>query len=255
MIIKYQDFIIEKLGFKNYKDFILLIGPPGIGKSFYTKKLNKSYDIFNRDDIVSEIFEKDGLSYKDSFSRPNFVFSKNRDYFIPEETDFYIVGNKKYLKEYENLGEVIELPENSYMRRWSDEGFSKVMEKNEIIQKTFNERLNLSLNAKHNVVINMTNMTKDNRKDIINKLGPNDRFYKVKAVVFNNGGQGMEDIIIDINKKRDLELIKTKREKNIPDDVIKNFITRYEEPSKDEGIDEIIFVDTRKDLEKMSKQM
>ena len=46
MIIKYADFLIEKLGFKNYKDFILLIGPPGIGKSFYTNKLKKTYDIF-----------------------------------------------------------------------------------------------------------------------------------------------------------------------------------------------------------------
>lgn len=255
MIIKYENFLIEKLGFKNYRDFIILVGPPGIGKSFYTNKLDKSYDIINRDNIVFEIFEDMGLSYKDSFSRPNFVFGKNREYFIPEETDFYLVDDKKYLREYEHLGEVVELPENSYMRRWANEGFSTIMEKNEIVQKTFNTRLNNSLNAKHNVVIDMTNITKDNRKDIINKLGPNRIFYKVKAVVFNEGGKGMEDTIIDINKKRDLELIKIKREKNIPEDVIKNFINRYEEPTKDEGIDEIIFVDTKKDLEKMSKQI
>lgn len=247
IFIKYQDFLNESL---NQKEFILLVGPPGIGKSFYTNKLKKKYDIFNRDDIVIEICEREGLTYKDAFNRPNLVLDKNtRTFFVPEETDFYYEDGRKYLWYYEFLGEIIELPENSYMRRWSNDGFKKIIDINNEVEEIFINRLKESIGKKHNIIIDLMNMNTMSRKTAINKLGDNKKFYKVIAIIFNDGGKGMEDTIIGINKKRDLDLIKIKREKDISDVSLKSFIKNYEEPQKEEGMDEIIHVDTRKELE------
>mgnify|MGYP000853773554 CR=1 FL=1 len=249
MITKYYSFVNEVLGFKNFKDFILLIGPPGIGKSFYTSKLNKKYDILNRDDIVTEICEEEGLTYKDAFNRPNYVLGDDRNFHAPNESDFYEINGKKYLKNHENLGEIIELPENNYMRRWCNEGFSKVIKINDKVEETFKKRLQTSIKNRNDIIIDMTNINRYSRELVLSKLGENKKYYKVKAVVFNEGGKGMEDIIININKKRDLELLKSKREKNIPEFVLKDYINKYQEPSKDEGFDEIIHVSTKKELE------
>ena len=248
IFIKYQDFLNESL---NLKEFILLVGPPGMGKSFYTNKLEKKYDIFNRDDIVIEVCEREGFTYKDAFNRPNLVLDKNtREYFVPEESDFYYENGNKYLLYYEFLGEVVELPEKSYMRRWSDEGFKKIIDLNNEIEETFINRLEKSIKESHNIIIDMTNITKILRRTMINKLKDNRDHYKVIAVIFNNGGRDMENLMIDINRKRDLDLIKNKREKDLSDALLKTFIKNYEEPEKEEGIDEIIHVDTKKELEK-----
>jgi len=59
----------------------------------------------------------------------------------------------------------------------------------------------------------------------------------------------MEDTIIGINRKRDLDLIKIRREKELSDDLLKTFLKNYEEPEKEEGIDKIIHIDTKKELE------
>lgn len=245
---KYQDFLNESL---NLKEFILLVGPPGMGKSYYTNKLEKKYDIFNRDDIVIEVCEREGFTYKDAFNRPNLVLDKNtREYFVPEESDFYYDENgSKYLLYYEFLGEVIELPEKSYMRRWSDEGFKKIIDLNNEVEETFTNRLEESIKELHNIIIDMTNITKISRSTMINKLRDNRGNYKVVAVIFNNGGRDMKNLIINIIKKRDLDLIKNKREKNLPDTLLKNFIKNYKEPEKSEGIDEIVHVNTKKELE------
>jgi len=244
---KYQYFLNESL---NLKEFILLVGPPGMGKSFYTNKLKKKYDIFNRDDIVIEICEREGLTYKDAYNRPNLVLDKNtREYFVPKETDFYEEDGRRYLLYYEFLGEVIELPEKSFMRRWSDEGFKKIIDINNEIEETFINRLEKSIKGLHNIIIDMTNITKILRHTMINKLKDKKNKYKVIAVIFNNGGKDMEDLIININRKRDLDLIKNKREKSLPDTLIKTFLKNYEEPKKEEGIDEIINIDTKKELE------
>ena len=42
---------------------------------------------------------------------------------------------------------------------------------------------------------------------------------------------------------------KTKREKELSDDHLKTFLKNYEDPEKEEGIDEIVHVDTKKELE------
>ena len=249
IFIKYQDFLNESL---NQKEFILLVGPPGMGKSFYTNKLEKKYDIFNRDDFATEISEKNGFTYKESFNRPTLVLNRsNKTYFVPEESNFYEEDGKTYLKNYEYLGEIIDLTEDSpyYLRRWTKNGFTKIIQLNIEIEDTFNNKLQESIKQRHDIIIDMTNFMKLSRKTIIDKLGDNKQYYTIKAVVFNEGGKGMEDTIIAINRKRDLELSKLNREKDIPDSVLTSFVKNYEEPEKEEGIDEIIHVDTKKELE------
>lgn len=247
IFIKYQDFLNESL---SIKEFILLVGPPGMGKSFYTNKLEKKYDIFNRDDLVVEICEREGFTYKEAYDRPKLVMDRNtREYFVPDDADFYEENGKKYLKNYEFLGEIIEIPENHYMRRWSKDCFKKIIDINNEIEDTFINGVERSISELHNIVIDMTNITKILRRTMINKLKDKREYYKVIAVIFNNGGKNMEDLIIDINNKRNLDFVKTKREKGLPDAVIRTFIKNYEEPKKEEGIDEIIHVDTKKELE------
>ena len=221
-----------------------------MGKSFYTNKLEKKYDIFNRDDIAVEICEREGLTYKDAFNRPNFVLDKNtRTFFVPEESEFYYEDGRKYLLYYEFLGEIIELPEKSFLRRWANEGFKRIVDINHEIEDTFADRLEKSIKKLHNIIIDMTNITKILRRSTISKLKDNKEKYKVISVIFNDGGKGMEDTIIWINRKRDLDLIKIRREKELSDDLLKTFLKNYEEPEKEEGIDKIIHIDTKKELE------
>ena len=80
----------------------------------------------------------------------------------------------------------------------------------------------------------MTNITKILRRSTISKLKDNKEKYKVISVIFNDGGKGMEDTIIGINRKRDLDLIKIRREKELSDDLLKTFLKNYEEPEKEE---------------------
>lgn len=98
---------------------------------------------------------------------------------------------------------------------------------------------------KRNIIIDMVNNTKYGRMLFISKLCNNRNYYKVKAVIFNNGGKGLEDILIAINKKRDMILKSQNRDKNIPEETIRRFVKNYEPPTKDEGIDKIINVERK----------
>ena len=85
---------------------------------------------------------------------------------------------------------MIDLPEDSpyYLRRWTKNGFTKIIELNIEIENTFNNKLQESIRQHHDIIIDMTNF-------------------------------------------------------------MKSFVKNYEEPEKEEGIDEIIHVDTKKELE------
>jgi hypothetical protein len=98
----------------------------------------------------------------------------------------------------------------------------------------------------------MVNNVEYNRKQIINKIDK--KYYKIIAVIFNSGGKGMEDTLINVNKIRDNELAKLNRNKNIPEETIIKFISKYETPTKVEGFDKIINVSTKENLEKLIKR-
>jgi predicted kinase len=241
--------------FKNKKEYVLLVGPPGSGKSTFIKKLQKNndYDIINRDDVVIEVAERNGLTYKEMFSRPNHIFLKTGKNLIPDDSDFYVDNGNKYLKNFEYLGEIVDVDPNEYLSKLSPTKFKKLYELNVEVEDIINKKLEYSIRKKRNIIIDMTNNNEYNRKQIIGKLKFNRHFYKVIAAVFNNGGQGMEDILIKINRLRDIPLAKIGRDKVISDETIRRFLNNYEPPTKSEGIDKIIFVDTKTKLEKLVK--
>lgn len=51
--------------------FVVLVGPPAIGKSTYTKTVLSSLEpvIISRDDVVEEISNQNGLSYNEYYAR------------------------------------------------------------------------------------------------------------------------------------------------------------------------------------------
>jgi len=242
--------------FKSKKEFILLVGPPGSGKSTFIKKLQKNneYDVINRDDVVTEVAERNGITYKEMFSKPNQVFLKTGKIFNPDDSDFYVENGKKYLKDFEHFGEIVDVEPNEYLSKFSPTKFKKLYELNVEVENTIDKNLEYLIRKKHNIIIDMTNNNEYNRKQIIGKLKSNRQYYKVIAAVFNNGGQGMEDLLIKINRLRDIPLAKIGRDKAISDETIKRFVNSYEPPTKSEGIDKIIFVDTKTNLEKLVKE-
>lgn len=227
------------------KDILFLIGPPGSGKSFQIKKLqkHKEYDVINRDDIAIKIAESNNLTYRELFNRPNF---------IPNDNDFFIENGKKYLKGFEKYGEVIPTPESSFMSKFSSVVFKKIQELNQEIEDTLKYKLDRAIKKNHNIIIDMVNNYKYNRVQIINKIDKNN--YKIIAIIFNSGGKGMDDTLININKIRDIELAKLNRNKNISEEIIINYINKYEPPTKSEGFDKIINISTKENLEKIIKQ-
>lgn len=242
--------------FKSKKEFILLVGPPGSGKSTFIKKLQKNnkYDVINRDDVVTEVAERNGITYKEMFSKPNQVFLKTGKIFNPDDSDFYVENGKKYLKDFEHFGEIVDVEPNEYLSKFSPTKFKKLYELNVEVENTIDKNLEYLIRKKHNIIIDMTNNNEYNRKQIIGKLKSNRQYYKVIAAVFNNGGQGMEDLLIKINRLRDIPLAKIGRDKAISDETIKRFVNSYEPPTKSEGIDKITFIDTKTRLEKLIKE-
>lgn len=98
------------------------------------------------------------------------------------------------------------------------------------VDKILNKRLLEAALLSDDIIIDMTNMMSKSRMKKIRKF-PN---HNKLAVIFPHLD---EDEIIKRNQYR---LLTDK--KSIPISVVKNMIDTYQEPTKDEGFDEIIFV-------------
>ncbi len=62
------------------------------------------------------------------------------------------------------------------------------------------------------------------------------------------------DQLLNNTSHTDIELAKLNRNKNIPEEIIINYINKYEPPAKSEGFDKIINISTKENLEKIIKQ-
>ena len=82
----------EIQGLTKNKKIYVLVGPPSVGKSTWIKSLDDSnIVVINRDEIVEEVAEKNGLTYDEMFLNPS-----------PETSEIGDVDPK--------YGEVIEAP-------------------------------------------------------------------------------------------------------------------------------------------------
>lgn len=227
--------------FREKREFIFLVGPPGSGKSFYVNTLRGNYIVINRDEIATEIANREGFIYRDMYRSP---------YNYPESL-FYENRGKKWVRGYEKFGEIIDVPDDSFLRPFYAIHFKKLFELNNEIEHTFNYRLErYLLDPDINIVLDLTNQTKKVRKPILDKI--NKRDFKIIAVIFNEGGilSDTEDLLIKVNQKRDIELEPKGKHKKVPEDTIKNYIKIYEPPTKLEGFNEIVKIDNRKELQK-----
>jgi hypothetical protein len=216
--------------FEDYSDeekrkMIVLVGPPSVGKSTWIKSNFPNAYIINRDDIVEKVASSYGWSYDDIYATP------------PSDAEIGDVDEK--------FGNVIPAPE---WMTWTKTVFDKVKEANEKIKPLMNSRMSGAHNSNQDVVVDMTHMTKSERDMTIKGLeSGGDEYYKV-AVDFKF--KGAEDVIKRVSEKRAEAAKRMGKSKTIPSASFDRMFSSYEEPTKDEGFDEVISVDNIENLKK-----
>jgi predicted kinase len=212
----------KKYGYKTInesdmdKKLFVLVGPPSVGKSTWIKSNVSNPYVISRDDIVESVAEEYGLTYDDLFASP-------KEDEIGSEHSVY--------------GKVIESPK---WMPFSKLSYQIIADANKEIMERFEQRV---LNAKehNNVIVDMTNMGVNPRKNILNKLKPIIPNHKKIAVVFNF--KGGEDIIKQMAQRRSDEYKSVGKSKTIPPHVFDNMFKNYQDVKNEEGFDDIIYVD------------
>jgi predicted kinase len=206
---------IKKIRRENPKILIVLVGPPGIGKSGWVRNFFGDADKFvvNRDDITLEVAKKRGLTYRDTFTFP------------PEGS----VPGPNTDPEFAHLGDIV--PSHDVFRSWGEPVYYRNVgsAKNEIERK-FQSRMNQAV-GKPVVLLDLTNMKATSRKKR-NEMFPG--YYKI-AVVFPSSGS--EEILKGIQENRTTH--------NVPPHICEEMIKTFEMPSKSEGFDVILKQDNR----------
>jgi|APGre2960657373_1045057.scaffolds.fasta_scaffold00201_34 predicted kinase len=223
----WMESLMNQMGIKiEKKKLFVLVGPPAVGKSTWIKNTfkNKPY-IINRDEIVDRVASSIGMTYDDMFVSPK-----------PEEE--LGTENKKY-------GTVVKSPD---FMKWQPLSYSDVLEANKKINKLLKDSMSNATKADSDIVVDMTNMTVDARKQALNIISGSD--YKKIAVVFNF--QGAEDIIKIISKKRSEEIKANNGSKTIPDHVLDRMMHSFQIVSLEEGFDEVVNVDNIDMLAKLA---
>ena len=212
------------------KKMYVLVGPPSVGKSTWIKSLNNdNIVVINRDDIVEEVAEKNGLTYDEMFITPS-----------PESSE---IGDK-----HPKYGEVIESPPHM---PWTDLAYDRLVKINGYVHHLLTTKIEQAVNSGNDIVVDMTNMNKGSRKRALKYLGDKSDEYEKIAVIFKF--QGAEDIIKKVASIRAQQYRDAGKSKTIGDDVFDMMFKSYEEPTMEEGFDDIIHVDNIKQLELVIK--
>ena len=200
------------------RKMIVLVGPPSVGKSTWIKSNFPNAYIINRDDIVEKVASSYGWSYDDIYVTP------------PSDAE---IGDYD-----EKFGNVIPAPERM---TWTKTVFDKVKEANEKIKPLMNSRMSGAQNSNQDVVVDMTHMTKLEREMTMKELESGGVDYHKVAVDFKF--KGAEDVIKRVSEKRAEAAKRMGKSKTIPPASFDRMFSSYEEPTKDEGFDEILSVD------------
>jgi predicted kinase len=207
------------------KAIYILVGPPSVGKSTWIKNNFQNPYIISRDDLVEKVSIEYGLTYDDMFVTPD---------------NTMVVGDK-----HTKYGNVIESPEDM---KWSPLSYDKIVEANRRINWLLVKRMKESINYEV-IIVDMTHMNRKSRKNSLKIVKNLD--YKKVAVIFKF--KGYEDLIKKVSIKRNNDLKKIGRSKNISDNVFDKMFNSYQDVSNDEGFDEIIEVDNSDILKKISE--
>lgn len=205
------------------RKMLVLVGPPSVGKSTWIASNYPEAYVINRDDIVESVASSYGWTYDDMFATPPVDAEMG-------ETD-------------EKYGIVKESP--SWMT-WTNTIFDKVFEANGKVQKLMNDKVTQAHPSNKDVVVDMTNMNSNSRKNAMKAIEGNEDEYHKVAVDFKF--QGAEDVIKKMAEKRAESAKRMGKSKTIPSDVFDKMFSSYSKPSTSEGFDEIVSVDNVENL-------
>jgi Tfp pilus assembly protein PilV len=200
------------------RKMLVLVGPPSVGKSTWIASNYPEAYVINRDDIVESVASSYGWTYDDMFATP------------PEDAEIGEVDEK--------YGTIKESP--SWMT-WSNTIFDKVFEANGKVQKLMNDKVSQAHPSNKDVVVDMTNMNSNSRKNAMKAIEGNEEDYHKVAVDFKF--QGAEEVIKKMAEKRAEAARRMGKSKTIPANVFDKMFSSYSQPSTSEGFDEIISVD------------
>jgi predicted kinase len=219
---KYYEMLEDK------RKIFVLVGPPAVGKSTWIKNTFQKDDpyIINRDDIVEEVASKMGMTYDDMFSAPP------KDATIGTEDEKY--------------GTVVNSP--SFMT-WQPLSYSNILDANKLINDKLNDKIKNAATSGRDIVVDMTNMTVNARKQALKSIsGKEDVFHKV-AVVFPF--HGAEHIIKKMAFKRSQEIKSQGGSKTIPPEVLDRMMSSFQQIAPEEGFDEVVEMDNRQKLKEL----
>jgi predicted kinase len=210
------------------KKIFVLVGPPAVGKSTWIKNTFQKDDpyIINRDSIVEEVASQMEMTYDDMFSAP------------PKDST---IGTED-----EKYGTVVNSP--SFMT-WQPLSYSNILDANKVINDKLNDKIKNASTSGRDIVVDMTNMTANARKQALKSIsGKEDMFHKV-AVVFPF--HGAEHIIKKMAFKRSQEIKSQGGSKTIPPEVLDRMMSSFQQISPEEGFDEVVEMDNRQKLKEL----
>jgi len=202
-----------------------LIGPPGIGKSYWVKENLESPYLINLDAVTEAIASKYGLTYDDMFSSPS-----------QEDLDRADV-NPDY--EHKKFGKVID--QQISWKKWVPRTWEKVNNAEIEVLDVHDKNILNAKNSGKDVVIDMTNMNQAGRSRIKDQLNLTE--HETVGVVFHWEEDGVSylDDLKKIAKKRSEEYKLSGKSKTIPDSAYDRMTSNYQGPLAEE-FDEIINV-------------
>ena len=210
------------------KKIFVLVGPPAVGKSTWIKNTFQKDDpyIINRDSIVEEVASQMGMTYDDMFSAP------------PKDST---IGTED-----EKYGTVVSSP--SFMT-WQPLSYSNILDANKLINDKLNDKIKNAATSGRDIVVDMTNMTANARKQALKSIsGKEEMFHKV-AVVFPF--HGAEHIVKKMAFKRSQEIKSQGGSKTIPPEVLDRMMNSFQQIAPEEGFDEVVEMDNRQKLKEL----
>jgi hypothetical protein len=213
---------------ENKKKIFVLVGPPSVGKSTWIQNTfaEEPYTI-NRDDLVEQVAEGFGWTYDDLFVAPPQGSEEGEE-------------DPKY-------GQVVKSP--SFMT-WQPLSYDKVLQANNQVQSLFMDRVSSAVPSGKDIVVDMTNMNANARKAALNAIKGSEELYEKIAVVFQF--EGAEETIKAVAQKRAEAAKRTGKSKTIPAAAFDRMFKAFQAVSKDEGFDQIVSVDNREMLSKIT---